>query len=129
MKTKVVSVLLSLFLLSSCEELIPDHAYFIKIQNNSTDTIKYYESYLYPDTSIAKAKPRLVTVYPSDFDFLESRKKWKDVLKSDTLMIFILSKDTVQRNSWESIKNGYKVLKRYDLSVKDIDKNNIVVYP
>lgn len=116
---------------ASCEKLV-DHAYIIKIQNNSNDTIQFYESYNYPDTTIDVTKPRLKMVYPSKYSSLESKKDWDEVLVSpkDTISIFILSKDTVNKYSWDKIRSDYNILKRYDLSLDDLEKRSwTITYP
>lgn len=123
MKKISILILLSIILCSNhCENFV-DHVYSIKIQNNSKDTILFYESYNYPDTLIAKEKPRLVMVFPSEYSFLDSKEDWNEVLvpPKDTLSIFILSKDTVDKYSWEEIRKTYNILKRYDLSLEDLE--------
>lgn len=132
MKMNILVILsMMLFCSASCEKLF-DHAYIIKIQNNSKDTVQFYESYNYPDTSIVQNKPILTRVYPKDYSHLESKKDWDEVLVSpkDTISIFILSKDTVDKYSWEKIRSDYNVLKRYDLSLDDLEKRSwTVTYP
>ena len=114
-----------------CENFV-DHVYRIRVQNNSNDTIQFYESYNYPDTSIDVEKPRLIMVYPSEYGSLDSKEPWNEVLvpPKDTLSIFILSKDTVDKYSWEEIRKSYNILKRYDLSLEDLEYlNYTVTYP
>jgi len=116
---------------SSCEKLV-DHIYIIKIQNNSQDTIQFYESYNYPDTLLDVTKPRLKMVYPSKYSSLESKKNWDEVLvpPKDTISIFILSKDTVVKYSWDRIRSDYNVLMRYDLDLEDLKKQSWTIsYP
>ena len=115
----------------SCQKLF-DHAYIIKIQNNSKDTIQFYASYNYPDTSMDVTKPLLKMVYPSKYSSLESKKQWDNVLvaPSDTISIFILSKDTLDKYDWAKIRNDYNILKRYDLSLEELKRQSwIVTYP
>jgi hypothetical protein len=131
MKMNILVVLSIIFCSASCEKLV-DHAYIIKIQNNSNDTVQFYESYNYPDTLIDVTKPRLKMVYPSKYSSLESKKDWDEVLVSpkDTISIFILSKDTVDKYSWDKIRSDYNVLKRYDLSLDDLEKRSwTITYP
>ena len=125
-----ILVVLSIILCSaSCENLV-DHVYSIKIQNNTNDTLLFYESYNYPNTSIAQNKPILIRVYPKDYSHLDSNKDWDKVLvpPKDTISIFILSKDTVDRYSWDKIRIGYNVLKRYDLSLDDLEMLSWSIY-
>jgi len=115
MKMKMnILILLSIMLCgASCEKLV-DHVYYIRVQNNSNDTIQFYASYVYPDTSIVSEKPRLDMAYPNDYSHIDSKKKWEDVLPKDTILIYILNKDTVDAYSWEDIRSNYNILKRYD---------------
>ena len=122
----IILIALSIILCSSgCESLV-DHAYIIKIQNNSKDTIQFYASYNYPDTSMDVTKPLLKMVYPSKYSSLESKKQWDDVLVAprDTISIFILSKDTLDKYDWAKIRSDYNILKRYDLSLDDLKRQS-----
>jgi len=122
-------IVLLIFCSVSCETLV-DHSYIIRIQNNSKDTVQFYASYSYPDISIVVSKPRLIMVYPKDYSSLESKKDWKDVLPKDTILIYILNKDTVDAYSWDVIRAKNKVLKRYGLSLQDLEKQSwTVTYP
>jgi|SRR3972149_4948199 len=129
MKMNILSVIFLVLCNVGCEKLA-DHVYSIKIQNNTADTIQFYASYTYPDTSIVNEKPRLKMAYPSKYSYWDSKEKWEDVVPSDTIAIYILSKNTVDKNSWEVIKNDNMILKRFDLSVKDLEKQGwTVTYP
>jgi hypothetical protein len=131
MKMNILVVISIILCSASCEKLV-DHVYSIKIQNNTNDTLLFYESYNYPDTSIAQNKPILTRVYPKDYSHLDSKKDWDEVLVSpkDTISIFILSKDTIDKYSWNKIRNEYNIFKRYDLSIRDLEKQSwIVTYP
>lgn len=130
MKRNILLVIISLALSCvSCVELF-DFVYFFKVQNNSTDIIQYYASYAYPDTAIAHEKPILNTVHPSECSSWESDKDFKDIIPSDTISVYIFSKDTVDKYSWDKIRSDYNILKRYDLSLKDLETQNWTVsYP
>jgi len=122
-------ITLLIFCSVSCVKLV-DHTYTIRIQNDSKDTVQFYASYSYPDTSIVVSKPRLIMVYPKKYSYLDSKKEWKDVLPKDTILIYILNKDTVDANSWDVIKTQNKVLKQYILSLQDLEKASwTVTYP
>lgn len=50
--------------------------------------------------------------------------------EKDSLMFFIFSADTLKKYSWDEIREDYKILKRYDLSVVDLDSLNwTITYP
>ncbi len=110
-----------------CDKLA-DHVYSIKVQNNTTDTIQFYASYTYPDTAITNEKPRLKMAYPSKYSYWDSKEKWEDILPSDTISMYILSKDTVDKYTWDLIRSGNRILKRYDLSIKDLEKQDWTIF-
>ena len=61
---------------------------------------------------------------------MDSDKEWKAVLPKDTILIYILNKDTVDSNNWEIIKTKNKILERFTLSVRDIERlEYTVTYP
>jgi len=112
-----------LFFNVSCE-WFAEGVYSIRIYNNSNDTVRYYESYNYPDTSLSHNKPILIGINPQDYGFWDSKKEWKKVLVSphDTASIFFL-RERVYFDNWDEIKNEYHhVLKRYDLSLPDLQR-------
>lgn len=125
-----ILIILSLMLCGACCQKLVDHVYSIKVQNDGNDTLLFYESYNYPDTSIVQNKPILTRVYPHDYSYIDSKKEWKEVLPKDTIVVFILSKDTVDQYSWDEIRNDYKILKRYDLSIQYLENNQWTIkYP
>jgi hypothetical protein len=65
---------------------------------------------------------------------LLSRSCWEDrfdsEIKSDTLMIYVFDAHVLENTTWDTVKAEYLVLKRYDLSLKDIQKLNwAITYP
>ena len=45
-------------------------------------------------------------------------------------MFYVFSVDTLEKYSWEEIREGYKILKRYDLSMDDLDSLDwTITYP
>ncbi len=78
---KRVLIILSLILCSYSCEILVDHAYFIRIPNNTSDTILVYEGYTYPDTTLSLEKPRLRMIYPNTQNLgIENKTYWKDEL-------------------------------------------------
>ncbi|NLL27401.1 MAG: hypothetical protein GX259_01250 [Bacteroidales bacterium] len=63
----------------------------------------------------------------------DSKEKWEKVFKKlpkDTLSIFIFDSDTLAKYSWDRIRSDYNILKRYDLSLKDLETQNWTIsYP
>jgi len=128
MEKRVLVIMLILIMSQSCEYLV-DHVYFIEVQNNSDVAVRCYASYSYPDTSLDLTKPRLQLINPKSYTKIDSKEKWYKVLPNDTLEIFIISEDTLIKYSWDLIKSDYKILKRFDLSVKDIEQmSSTVIY-
>jgi len=128
MRIKLIGLLFLLISIVSCEPLV-DHAYFIEVQNSSNASIRCFASFNYPDTALSVDKPLLQLITPHSCTKIESKDSWDKVLPKDTIEIFFLSEDTLLKYNWNSIKDQYKILKRLDLSLKDIQRlNNIVTY-
>lgn len=75
-----------------------------------------------PDTLLAIQKYGLV---------LEKNKPYLDsftIPTCDTMRIFFLDLDTINKYSWEEIRKENNILKRYDLSASDARKRTIT-YP
>ena len=150
MKTKIVYLLL-VFLFSSCilkdiYELTKKEYIAIKIINNSKSYIAYYPySFLpislmygefYPDTLLPKDNivyycgsipPMKTEYYETIYTSKEIREKYEE---KDLLIFFVFSVDTLNKYSWDEIREGYKILKRYDLSIHDLDSINwTITYP
>lgn len=46
------------------------------------------------------------------------------------MSIFIFDLDTLEYYNWDGIRNSYKVLKRYDLSIENLEELDFIVsYP
>lgn len=104
------------------------------VENHSDHLIMTLRSYQYPDTTIPDAQNELGGILagekaPYDYDI----KNWSelfDQLPGDTLSVFIFHGDTIAKYNWQEIRSGYKILKRYDLSQKDLeDMNGTIQYP
>jgi len=83
---------------------------------------------LYPDTMLMNKN---VTIGPIS----KNSKYYYDFnrfLDTDTLCFFIIDSDTINKYTWEEVKDGYKILQRYDLPVnlKGLKQLNfLVTYP
>lgn len=115
-----------------------DLFHVITIHNQSKVTINFYELGLestlhYPDTILPLSKPILIKINANAFFDILSKKEWDEVLKelpADTLSIFIFDAMVYEGTEWEEIRNDYKILKRYDLSIEDLERlNYTVTYP
>jgi hypothetical protein len=126
---KFIIPFIVLILSFSCEDLF-DHAYFFQVQNNSSNKIRCYASYNFPDTSLNLTKPPLHLIEPNSYTKIDSRKEWDKVLPKDTIEIFIFSEDTLLKYDWDIVRKEYKILKRFDLNINEIGKSsNTVIYP
>lgn len=127
-----------LLMSDSCDKMM-EKRYSIKIDNKSSKSIRVtagcskFNMCIYPDTVLPSAKPFLLNVGSNDYNFLDHSFKWEDViseLPADTLSIYIFDAEIVDTNNWSQIKEGYLVLKRYDLSLNDLKQMNwTVTYP
>jgi hypothetical protein len=59
------------------------------------------------------------------------RERLEDIFKyqipSGKLMVFVFDATLVKSTSWETVKQNYSVLKRYDLDLQDLKINNFTV--
>jgi len=134
-----IGITFTLLLMAFSCDKAADHVYFITVKNNTSHDIQatpglgpnYMSSY--PDTAISELKPNFVHIAPNDYSHIELHAKWETIfprLPADTLSIYIFSTDTLNVYDWSKIRTGYKVLKRYDLSLGDLQKSNwTITYP
>lgn len=90
----------------------------------------------YPDTLIPKVKEENLFLSPLSAGYntlITSRESWNQVimrLPNDTLSIYIFKEATINSYPWEIISSEYKILKRYDFSVQDLESLNYKIsYP
>jgi len=129
---KTTLYLLATLFLSECQ--FGERTYKFNIRNGTNDTIQYYRAhsedyfhYVYPDTTIIEEKFDLsspsgrirpkMTLQLGGFSPVENVFK---TYKNDTLSIFFFNRDTLRKYPWETIRKDYNILKRYDLSIQDI---------
>lgn len=102
-----------------------DYKQAVRISNNSKSDISVYigvASYRYPDTVFPserlgiQIRGKETTTYIYNNDYSDSSK--------DTLSFFIWDTEILNSQPWDTIRNHYKILRRYDLSHKDLLKLN-----
>lgn len=140
---KEVFYLIFLVFFFSCRDgtLAMDKGFSLMVYNYSSNDIYAYladggQHTAYPDTLLSAAFPGIgnssVPLIPKGLSWpFRSNQNWKDRVLSlprDTLSIFILSPDTLSKYSWDVIRVKNKILKRYDLSVADLEKTGYNVY-
>lgn len=143
MKKNILIILFFAFLIIffGCECFV-ERVYSIILTNNADHSIEAYNIQMvdkdtkkfpvYPDTLIMESESyrRISSLSYITFD---SWSTWEETIKKlpkDTLSIFIFHTDTLNKYSWEEVRDGYKILKRYDLSLEDIKSLNYKIpYP
>ncbi len=130
-----------------------DHDYFkYKIVNNSDMTIAFCHytltmvasehendnkyTGLYPDTLLPPEdlKTLCKKIDPMSDCRLGVRMPKETIInrygENDTLLFFVFSPDTLNKYSWDEIREGYKIIKRYDLRIEDLESMNwTITYP
>ena len=84
------------------------HLYSMLLLTLLKQTLKEDQIALYDGSSISKAVKTNTT--------------------SDTLSVFVFHIDTLLNHSWKEIRDGYKILVRYDLSAKDLESLRGEIY-
>ena len=131
---RTVYIIFIFLLLFSCEWPYMDKVDPLYIKNKSYHTISIYPArrgfdFLYPDTSITlKYKPYPLESFLSTNIDSDNWEEEIEFLPKDTLSIFIFSTDTLNKYSWEEVRRDYKLLKRYDLSIQDLELLDYKVY-
>ena len=138
----IILIIISFFLCQTCGDKEDNCHKTITFKNKSTDTLYVVGSTFYPDTSIYSGipnpilDPNFTMVLPDENN---TRVLWgKDCIElafkfsipSDTMMIYVFDAKTLKVNTWETVKSNYLVLRRYDLSLQDLESLNwIIAYP
>ena len=113
-----------------------DREYRLEFYNLTSDTLGIYlalgNQTAYPDT-ILPADPLIRGAAPHEkwivWIGISHEKMIRDLPK-DTLSVFIIHDDTIKKYRWQEIREGYKILKRYDLSLGDLTTLNFTIpYP
>ncbi len=106
------------------------------IDNNSSIRLYIYPQLNYPDTTISSYNPSHSKIMYEVLANSEKRitsRSWEQLVTaslSDTLMMFIYDADQVDTTAWDVVVSDYLILKRYDLSLKDLQGMNwTLTYP
>ena len=131
-----VSVIWLLNSTGSC--FLPDN-YTISIYNNTEHDINVLLSNgnpLFPDTLLPDrnydtryrypTKPGLPRSYSTGIPY----KRYIQFYGSDTIIIFVFHADTLLKYTWDEVREGYRILKRYDVSWQEMESlNGHIKYP
>lgn len=134
----IIMIMLSISLgASQCDKFM-EHFYGMSFSNKSSSTVSYFYvkpggGKLYPDTLLPDTKPLVINVPSKEDRPTYLNAKYEDVfnaIPSDTMSIFVFDHSIYQNTNWTTIKEQYKVLRRYDVSLQDLKKLNFqVAYP
>ena len=139
-----IKVFIGIIILFCCQCRFPvdsEHEWYFDNQTNDTLYVYFALDFqtAYPDTSlpIDPNKANIMGAPPHKRqEIYNSRNIPYDKiihdLPKDTLSVFLFYQDTLLKYNWEEIRQGYKILKRYDLSLDDIRflyKNHTLVIP
>ncbi|NEN25809.1 hypothetical protein G3O08_20170 [Cryomorpha ignava] len=140
MKKIIPILIIGLFLISgSCEKNpFVEKFYTITIINQSSQMIYFlgydkFSEIQYPDTTLPIQKPNATILGHGAKFFIDKREPWSeeiDELPADTISFFFFDKAVFEDSLWTEIKNDYLILKRYDLSLQDLENLDFnIPYP
>jgi hypothetical protein len=133
--TIVLSLLACVLLSSTCEKDKDKHD-LIEFKNNSNYNLFVCADWWYPDTAINFSNPALsgdfykVAANTSD-DPLRLRDTYEGRFEQhEKIMVFVFDAQVLETTPWDTVKANYLVLKRYDLSLDDLNRMNwTITYP
>ncbi len=134
MKLITMVLLLSFYKCESYER------YVVYVENKANYSIGCYfalggdSGTVYPDTMLPISNLYVAKEIKANSTYFKySGIKWEEIfeeLPQDTLSVFIFHTDTLKKYSWEEIRDDYKILKRYDLSLEDLEETDFMItYP
>lgn len=117
--------------------IIGNEDYRLVVLNKSGGTIYARQGITYPDTipdSYNPANDDMYKAEPGKKATLMIRCCWESFFQtrvpSDTLMIFIYDAYTLETTPWDTVRKKCMYLKRYDLSLSDLQKSDwTIAYP
>ena len=136
MKTlkKILIVILYSILLSAtwCTDKENCHD-SINVVNNSNQSIYFTISFIYPDTLLNSDPTSDISSRIQKLSYKVD--KYRRCLEGDfnytsKIMCFIYDANTLETTPWDTVVKKYLILKRYDLSLGDLQKMNwTITYP
>jgi hypothetical protein len=140
-KSCFLLITVSLLYGSSCERAM-ENKYTVKLNNKSATRLYVAVGIpgegtagIYPDTSLPANKPIFSTIAPNTVGYViysstKIETLFEKDLPKDTLSVYLFNADNVDASGWNVIQSQYKVLKRYDLSLQDLQTANfLITYP
>jgi hypothetical protein len=133
----IIYIIIITAIFNSCIKL-DGTDYRLKIKNNTSKYLYYNDQNGYPDTTIEEfnniSLKDSYLIDPNSERRIPTQVPWERIfeknLKSDTLMIFIYDAAVIENTTWDTVKAKYMILKRYDLSLEDLQRMNwTITYP
>ena len=131
-------ILLAIVFVGCCP-LAMDYQIKLDIINEADHSIGYYVADGNPDgicnpESLPDTNERVVYDIKMEMGsgVLAHCRSWEQYFENlpcDTLSIFIFHTDTLNKYSWEEVRDGYKILRRYDFGKEDLENLHELVYP
>lgn len=124
------------FLLISCVYTNTDDSHkLITIVNKSNKTLYVFRSYEYPNVEAYKHNPDPMLGGDSKVESHETTQSvlasgtsyehiYENSIPSGTMMIYVFDGATLESQGWDYIKANNLVLKRYDLTLQDLQNMN-----
>lgn len=134
---KITLYFLLFFIVTSCH-VKQDFEYPLVVENNSGDHLFFHAAtesslLMYDDTVLTANRDDIAMQIVEESVRIGNPIRWVErmsYLQLDTLSIYFFHPDTLSLYDWDVIRNDYKVLKRYDLSIEDLNSLNFTVpYP
>ena len=142
MKMKGCEFFVSLALIATvnvgCGPIAMDYRIRFSIVNESDHSIGFYvadgeDHVCCPDSLPLTNKSVVYDTREQMWSGIEAHyRTWEQYfegLPCDTLSIFIFHTDTLNKYSWEEVRKGNMLLRRYDLGVEDVKRMGELVYP
>jgi len=107
----------------------------ILIKNNSSKAMYFGFSFRYPDTITLDPNPTLDKLYFKIENHSDKSVHYRHCIEDDfvftsKIMCFIYNSETLETTPWDTVVKKYMILKRYDLTLHDLDSLNwIITYP
>jgi hypothetical protein len=134
-----ISIIIVLLILVSatCNNKDADCHKDIQIINNSDGAIYFHPSASYPDTITLYPNPSLDPGYFKIEEHTSKKDIYRGCIESKLMtnsegkvMYFIYDASTLETVPWDTVVKNYMILKRYDLSLEDLQGMNwTITYP
>jgi hypothetical protein len=126
-----IIVTLILLLFNSCADQ-PEIHHYIDLVNNTNNSYYAFPSYNSPDTLFYSFESA-TEILPNEIKGIGSIIGWENLIETiedKTLIIFLVDKDTLTKYSNNDIVNNYRISRRYDLTVTELDSLDwTITYP